>query len=68
VPVSVLDQFADLERSLADRHVRLWIASLSRRGDRQRAPRWDELSAGGTLFPTALAVVRACRSGIPDAP
>ena len=59
-PITVMDQFADLERELAARHVRFWVAALPPRSlaTARLTPRWDELASAGRLFPTALAAIR----------
>ena len=59
--VTVLDQFADLEREVGRLGTTLWVANLP---PRARATavltgRWDELQAAGRLYPTALAATRA---------
>jgi MFS superfamily sulfate permease-like transporter len=63
--VTVIDHFADLERELAERGVRFWIAALPPRAlaTARLTPRWDELAAGGRLYPTALSALRTYASG-----
>jgi high affinity sulfate transporter 1 len=63
VPVTVIDQFGDLERELARRDVELWIAGLPPRAEAavSTTPGWQDMVAAGRIFPTALASVRAFR-------
>ena len=63
LPVTVIDQVADLERELAARDVVFWIAALPPRtlATARRAPRWDELVRDGRLYPTSLAAIRHYR-------
>jgi high affinity sulfate transporter 1 len=59
--VTVIDQYADLERELGRLGAELWIAALPPRAQRTAAltPRFAELAADGRLQPTALAAIRA---------
>jgi high affinity sulfate transporter 1 len=63
LPVTVIDQFADLERELAARDVTFWIAALPPRtlATARRTPRWDELVGDRRLYPTSLAAIRHYR-------
>jgi len=63
-PLTAIDHFADLEAELGTRGVRCWIAALptSSLETARQLPRWEEMAAGGRLFPTALAAVRAFRA------
>ncbi|HEU4839824.1 MAG TPA: hypothetical protein VFT09_00230, partial [Ilumatobacteraceae bacterium] len=63
LPVTVIDQFADLERELAARDVIFWIAALPPRtlATARRTPRWDELIGDRRLYPTSLAAIRHYR-------
>lgn len=64
LPVTVLDQAADLDRELTARGVTLHVAGLSPRAQdaAARAPRWEEVGGAGRVHPTALAAVRARRA------
>jgi high affinity sulfate transporter 1 len=63
VPVSVIDEFEELDQNLRDRKVELWVAGLTPRAlaTVRLTPRWHELDDEGRLFPTALAAFRAYR-------
>ena len=65
VSLAVVDQFADLERDLAEGGATLVVAGLSPPASAlaRRSPRWRELAAAGRVPPTALAAVRALRRG-----
>jgi sulfate permease, SulP family len=63
LPVTVIDEVAELERELGYRDVELWIAALppvALRTARQ-TPRWREFDDAGRVYPTALAAVAAFR-------
>ena len=61
VPVSVIDQFPDLERELERRDVTLWVAALPPRAlaTARMTPRWQDFVDAGRVFPTTLAAVKA---------
>jgi sulfate permease, SulP family len=61
LPVTVIDEFAELERELGDRGASLRIAALPPRALRtaRQTPRWQELEEAGRLYPTALAAAQA---------
>ena len=64
LPVTVLDQFADLQRELDARGVTLWIAALPPRAlaTARQLPGWaDRGSRAGRMFPTSLAAVEDVR-------
>ena len=63
-PLSVVSEYAQLERDLTDRGVTLWIAGLPPRSLAlaKQLPSWDRLEQAGRLHPTALAALRAYRS------
>ncbi len=63
-PLTAVDHFADLEAELIARGVRCWFANLPPQtlATARLLPRWDEMTADGRLFPTALAAVRAYRA------
>lgn len=54
--LTVVREFADLERELGDLGATLWIAALPPRALQaaRQLPRWDELEESGRLFPTAM--------------
>ena len=59
--VTVLEQFADLQRELDARGVALWVAALPPRSlaTARQLPGWTAAEAEGRVFPTSLAAVRA---------
>ena len=59
--VTVLEQFADLQRELEARGVALWVGALPPRSlaTARQLPGWTAAEAEGRVFPTALAAVRA---------
>jgi len=63
VPVTVIDQVAELEHDLGERDVALWIAALPPDALRtaRLTTRWQEFDQEGRVHPTALAAVRAYR-------
>jgi hypothetical protein len=67
--VTVIDQFADFEREVRERHAELWLAGLPPRAlaTARMLLRWRELDAAGRLQPTALAAVRAYQQRDPGA-
>jgi high affinity sulfate transporter 1 len=62
--VTVIEEFAELERELGDRGVSLWIAALPPNAllTARQSPRWAELDQADRLYPTALTAVRAFRA------
>ena len=58
-PLSVVSEYAQLERDLTDRGVTLWIAGLPPRSLAlaKQLPSWDRLEQAGRLHPTALAAL-----------
>jgi sulfate permease, SulP family len=62
--ITVIEEFAELERELGDRGVSLWIAALppSALLTARQSPRWSELDQADRLYPTALTAVRAFRA------
>jgi MFS superfamily sulfate permease-like transporter len=63
-PLTVVDQFADLEAELGERGVHCWIAGLPPQtlATARQLPRWDEMVNDRRLFPTTLSAVRAFRA------
>jgi MFS superfamily sulfate permease-like transporter len=61
LPVTVLDQFADLQRELDSSGVELWVAALTPRAlaTARQLPHWSDAERDGRIFPTSLAAVRA---------
>ena len=57
LPVTVLDEFADLQRELDRRNVTLWVAALPPRAleTAKQMPGWADAVAAGRVFPTSLA-------------
>ena len=62
--ITVVEQFGELERELADRGVSLWIAALPPKAlhTARQTPRWRDLDQAGRLYPTALTALRAFRT------
>jgi sulfate permease, SulP family len=58
--ITVIEQFAGLERELGDRGV-TWIAALPPKAlhTARQTPRWQELDQADRLYPTAHAALRA---------
>jgi hypothetical protein len=65
VPVSVIDEFPQLQRDLADLGVTIWIAALPPEAHRtaREIPAWQELEEAGRVHATALAAVQAFLQG-----
>jgi SulP family sulfate permease len=61
--LTVVQEFADLEREVGGLGTTLWIAALPPRAlhAARQLPRWSELERSGRVFPTAMAAVRAFR-------
>jgi sulfate permease, SulP family len=61
LPVTVLDEFADLQRELDTRGVTLWIAALPPQAlaTARQQPGWAAAVSAGRVFPTSLAAARA---------
>jgi hypothetical protein len=61
LPITVIEQFAELERELGDRGVTVWVAALPPTALQlaRQTPRWQELDQADRLYPTAGAALRA---------
>jgi sulfate permease, SulP family len=62
--ITVIEEFAELERELGDRGVSVWIAALppSALLTARQTGRWAELDQADRLYPTALTAVHAFRA------
>jgi len=63
--VTVLHQMDEVDRELAERDVRLWIAGMQEGTLRtvEQRPRWRTRVAAGEVYTTPLAALRAFRTG-----
>ncbi len=61
VPLSVVDEWCQLERGLIGRTTEIWFRAIPPRALAlaRQLPRWGEMEASGRYFPTALAAARA---------
>ncbi len=61
LPVTVLDEFADLQREFDSRGVTLWVAALPPRAldTARQMPGWAAAEAAGRIHPTSLAAAKA---------
>ena len=61
IPVTVLDEFADLQREFDARGVTLWVAALPPRAlaTARQLPGWGDADAAGRVFPTSPAAAKA---------
>jgi sulfate permease, SulP family len=67
--ITVIEEFAELERELGDRGVSVWMAAVPPNAllTAGQTLRWAELDQADRLYPTALTAVHAFRGRCPGA-